>query len=112
MSTERNRQPIEEDAPIVRGREPVEDLVVPAGVCRTLTNPVDYAVFVHFCLAFEEQARNWGAPAHTTEDLWRRMTTAGLQNASGALITYEGTVASLRRLQDAGLVRVGGGDSQ
>lgn len=103
---------IDENAPITRGREPVAELVIPASVCRTLTNPIDYAVFVHFCLAFEERARNWGAPARTTEDLWRRMAASGLLNASGNSITYDDVVEALRRLQDAGLVRVDGGGAQ
>lgn len=99
-------RPIDENAPITRGCEPVTELVIPASVCRALTNPIDYAVFVHFCLAFEERARNWGAPARTTEDLWRRAAVAGLLNTSDEPITYDDVVESLRRLQAAGLLRV------
>ncbi|WP_046248110.1 hypothetical protein [Streptomyces sp. MBT28] len=95
---------IEENATVMRGREPVVQLVVPASVCHSLTRPIDYAVYIHFCLALEERARNWGAPAHTADDLWRRMAASGLS------VTRDDVTSSLLRLQNVGLLQMGHGD--
>lgn len=94
--------------PVAQGHEPTITLAVPSSICSALTNPIDYAVYLHASLALAERLSSWSAPANTLRELWKRMTAAGVQSAYGQPITFEDVLGAMRRLQNAELLHSGG----